>query len=82
MTSPEEQLRDLEQQVAGMKRNFVRILRILDHVAKPKALDRSMIEVCATKNQEKALYDLMDEASNQIEQRQAVMSHVTFARHV
>ena len=75
-------LADLEQQIAGLKRNFIRVLRILDHVAKPKALDRSMIEVCATKDQEKALYDLMDEVAHQIRQTQPVMSCEEFERRV
>ena len=78
----EERLEDLEQQVAGLKRNFVRVLRILDHVARPKALDRAMIEVCATKGQEKALYDLMDHVSNQIGQGQPVMSRDEFEAKV
>ena len=82
MTPEEQRLADLEQQVAGLKRNFVRVLRILDHVAKPKALDRSMIEVCATKSQEKAFYDLLDEIASQIKQGRPVMAPDEFERHV
>jgi hypothetical protein len=82
MTPEEQRIEDLEQQVAGLKRNFIRVLRILDHVAKPKALDRSMIEVCATKSQEKAFYDLLDEISNQIQQDRPVMSREAFERGV
>jgi hypothetical protein len=78
MGTTEERIADLEQEVAGLKRNFVRVMRILDHVTKPRALDRSMIEVCATKSQEKALYDLMDKVSNQIATNQQVMSRDAF----
>ncbi len=82
MTNEEQQLADLERQVAGLKRNFIRVLRIIDHVAKPKALDRAMIEVCATKSQEKALYDLMDDIANQITLGQPIMPRDTFERHL
>ena len=82
MTNDEQRLADLEQQVAGLKRNFIRVLRIIDHVAKPKALDRAMIEVCATKSQEKALYDLMDDIANQIKLGQPIMPRDTFERHL
>ncbi len=83
MTNEEQQrLADLEQQVAGLRRNFIRMLRIVDHVAKPRALDRSMIEVCATKRQEKAFYDLMDHLSQQITVGQPVMAREIFERRV
>ena len=82
MTPEEQRLADFEQQIAGLKRNFVRVMRILDHVTKPKALDRSMIEVCATKDQEKALYDLLDAVSDQIKKRQTVMPPDEFERQV
>jgi hypothetical protein len=58
------------------------VMRILDHVTRPKALDRSMIEVCATKSQEKALYDLMDKVSDQIAKGQPVMSRDEFEASV
>ena len=80
--STDEKLEDLEQQVAGLKRNFIRVLRMLDHVTKPKALDRAMIEVCATKSREKALYDLMDAIASQIALGQPVMPREAFATQV